>query len=166
MSMKKVLFRISSVVFTSLGLFVVAVMVGVVTLPWPFPVSDQAGEPAPVATQRPSARPSDSRAHFAMPKSVRRIEAPPAKRMRRRSDRHDITVNVRPDGTIWVFGKPMAITDFEGLLGDFVADHLATAVTIAPDRDCLFRYVEPLIAICEDLGVPRTIVSERQMAAG
>ncbi len=66
----------------------------------------------------------------------------------------DIVVEIKQDGSLRVLGEPMKVDAFRSLLGNQLREQLQTMVTICPDDNSLFRHLDPVISVCDEVGVP------------
>ena len=143
---------LSCIVVTVLGLGIVAVA----------PALHDSSAFAPDQPGVHSGVSGDQRSNMHQPVALAQISPPPLPidqmaRLSRgsRFARYDnIVVEVKPDGTLRVLGDQMGMDAFKSLLSEQLREQLQTVVTIRPDGNCLFRHVGPVMAVCEEVGIP------------
>lgn len=70
-----------------------------------------------------------------------------------------LVVEVHSDGSLCVWGKDMPLDTLRSLIGSQQQEGMPTLVAIRPDGDCVYRHIDHLIQLCQDLGVPHLMVA-------
>ena len=154
---------LSCIVVTVLGLGIVAVE----------PALDDSSAFAPEQPGLQSGVSGDQRSNIRQPFALVHESPPPLpidqlagpSRGTRFARYDDIVVEVKQDGTLRVLGEQMEMDALKSLLSDQLREQLQTVVTIRPDGNCLFRHVGPVIAVCEDVGVPHQTMPRKVPAS-
>ncbi len=69
-------------------------------------------------------------------------------------------VDVASDGALMIFGEPTPFSRLRLMLDEQIHENVKTHVVIRPTPDCPFRFIRPVLAVCDELGISHDLMTQ------